>query len=54
MVSVMKPEPERGHMEPNKRREEEEMRKKKKIKGNVEPVEEMVHGQSGKETFEYK
>jgi hypothetical protein len=50
----MKPEPVRGHIDPNKRREEEEIRKKKKIRGNVEPVEEMVHGQTGRETFEYK
>jgi hypothetical protein len=47
-------EHQRGHVEPNERREEEEMRKRKKIKGNVEPVEEVVHGQSGKETFEFK
>lgn len=54
MVILMKHEPERGHVEPQKRREEEELRKRKKIKGNVEPVEEMVHGQTGKETFEFK
>ena len=54
MVNVMKPEPERGHMDPHKRREEEELQKKKKIKGNIEPVEEFVHGQTGRETFEFK
>jgi hypothetical protein len=42
------------HEKPSKRREEEELRKRKKIRGNVEPVEEPVKGQSGMETFEYK
>ena len=42
------------HEKPSKRREEEELRKRKKIRGNVEPVEEPVKGQSGAETFEYK
>ena len=41
------------HEKPSKRREEEELRKRKKIKGNVEPVEEPVKGQSGKEHFEF-
>ena len=41
------------HEKPKKRREEEEMRKRKRIKGNVEPVEEPVKGQSGKEHFEF-
>lgn len=54
MVILMGREQERGHVDPQTRREEEEMRKRKKIKGNVEPVEEMVHGQAGKETFEFK
>lgn len=43
----------RGHEGKEKRNEEEEMRKRKKIKGNVEPVEEPVKGQAGKQTFEY-
>jgi hypothetical protein len=42
------------HEEPKKRREEEEMRKRKKIRGNVEPVEEPVKGQTGMEHFEFK
>lgn len=42
------------HEKPNERRKEEEMRKRKKIQGNVEPVEEPVKGQSGKEHFEFK
>jgi hypothetical protein len=42
------------HEKPGKRREEEEMRKRKKIRGNVEPVEEPVKGQSGAEHFEFK
>ncbi|HMK48266.1 MAG TPA: hypothetical protein VK436_16705 [Methanocella sp.] len=47
-------EVDRGHKTPGERREEEDMRKRKKIRGNVEPVEEHVRGQAGKETFEFK
>jgi hypothetical protein len=42
------------HEKPSKRREEEEMLKRKKIRGNVEPAEEPVQGQSGAEHFEFK
>jgi hypothetical protein len=42
------------HEKPSKRREEEEMRKRKRIRDNLEPVEEHVKGQTGGETFEFK
>ena len=42
------------HEKPSKRREEEEMRKRKRIRGNLEPAEEIERGQSGAGTFEYK
>ena len=41
------------HEEPKKRREEEEMRKRKRVRGNVEPAEQPVQGQSGREHFEF-
>ena len=41
------------HEKPGKRREEEEMRRRKRIRGNVEPVEEPVRGQSGEGHFEF-
>jgi hypothetical protein len=42
------------HEKPSKRREEEEMRKRKRVRGNVEPAEEPIKGQSGAEHFEVK
>jgi hypothetical protein len=42
------------HVNPGERRKEEEMRKRKKVRGNVEPVEEPVKGQSGQQHFEFR
>lgn len=44
----------RSHIEPVKRRDEEEMRKRKKIgRGNIEPVEKPVKGQTDKGIFKF-
>ena len=42
------------HEKPGERRKEEEMRRRKRVRGNVEPVEEPVKGQTGGERFEFK